>query len=234
MCQDPFKWYSSPQPSSLVRNRRAAPISWRDSIPCGHRLQSVPSLPKSYAFLFKRRESYGNRKLLQTIAQVTLLLETLPWGSCRADGWLLEMNARLRVNPRAQGSQGELPFLERNYSSLQPLRERASVTASCCTVSAAGPSFLPQTSPAFKSSVSRGEGQGRGSILACHGSRAALLDILGEQYRFPGGRAFRKHGEEPSRGALRAAGEAAAPVRITRARPASPTPTGRFTPRVRP
>lgn len=34
---------------------------------------------------------------------------------------------------------------------------------------------------------------------AWQGTRAALLDILGENYRFPGGRAFRKHGEEPER-----------------------------------
>lgn len=37
--------------------------------------------------------------LLQTIAQVTLLLEeTQPWGSCREDGRLVEVTARLRVN----------------------------------------------------------------------------------------------------------------------------------------
>lgn len=57
--------------------------------------------------------------------------------------------------PQAQGSQGELPFLGRNHSSLQLQRERAPVTATCCPVSAAGPSFLPQTSPALKSSVPR-------------------------------------------------------------------------------
>lgn len=53
--------------------------------------------------------------------------------------------------PQAQGSQGELPFLGRNYNSLQPQRERVPVTASCCPISAAGLSFLPQTSLAFKS-----------------------------------------------------------------------------------
>lgn len=50
--------------------------------------------------LFGRYFPYLMKKLSfrQTIAQVTLLLkETLPWGSYRADGRLVEVNARLRV-----------------------------------------------------------------------------------------------------------------------------------------